>query len=344
VKIWTCNTQGTAAGEIDCARSAASSGVLAVIGDLNSFSSFKEYGQILDSAGILDIENTGPYPNGFEGPTAFPLTLSLGTLVGCLSSSLAKVAGGNRVALITEALPPTEALDPIDANIAKAQGTRIVKTILVPFGTADLASTVAEAQGTGANIVMLQIPGDQPQTFVKDSSATHAHYAICAPVGITGQGGWAGTGSAASNVYVAADFAPLGSSASGMRQFLSQMAAAGASSNLTPANFKGEYVDAWLGMQAAVQAAKTISGAVTRSSLLAAMRKATVSFGGVIPPIDFSKSPESPAGSNVPLMLGYTRVFSSPAYLWKWVPATGQYTQVGSFTNAFEEAAFGRMP
>ena len=344
VKIWTCNTQGTAAGEIDCARSAASSGVLAVISDLNAFSSFKEYGQILSSAGVLDIENTGPYPNGFEGPTAFPLTLSLGTLVGCLSSPLAKAAGGNKVALITQAIPPTETLDAIDANIAKAQGTKIVKTILVPQTAPDLASTVAEAQGSGANIVMLQIPfGDQPQTFVRDSSAAGAHYAICSPIGITGQGGWAGTGSAANNLYVAADFAPLTSSAPGMKQFLSHMAAIGASSDLTPATFKGQYVDAWLGMQAAVQAAKNVSGPVTRASLKAAMAKTSATFGGVIPPIDFSKAPASPAGSNLPLMQAYTRVFSSPAYLWKWIPSQNQYKEEGSFTNAFAQAAFGKI-
>jgi branched-chain amino acid transport system substrate-binding protein len=344
IKIWTCNSEYTASGELACARKAVAAGVIAMIGDLNGLASFKTYGGILSAAHIADIENTGPLPNGFEGDTTFPVTWPLSEFLPCNSAALAKLAGGKKIVEVEQVQPLNAVLDPLYRNMAKAEGLTYLKTIDAPT-SGDMSSAVAQAEQSGANIVLMSLLGSGPQQFVRASSAAGAHYAICTAVGLSGHGGWAGTGSAAANVYLGGDVKPLNSDIPGMKQFVAQMAAAVArgdkDASTAPGVFEDEAIEAWLGLTAAVQAAKTISGPVTRDSFLSAMKKASVSFGGIIPPVNFATPPQTPPKGALPVIQPFQHVYNAPAYLWKWIPSQNDYVLKAAFANGFNEAATG---
>jgi branched-chain amino acid transport system substrate-binding protein len=342
VKIWTCNAELNPSVELACARKAVAAGVIAMVGDGNALASFKTYGGILSSAGIADVSNTGPFPNGFEGSNTFPVTWPLSEFVPCTSPELAKIAGGKKVVDVTSSGPDATTLVPLFEGITKAVGLTFVKNISVPVTTSDYSSTVAAAEQSGANIVEMLLLGGGPEAFVRASSEAGAHYVICTAAGLTGEGGWGDAGSEANKLYIGGDFKPLTANVPGMKRFLSEMAAGSASgdsaASTSPTVFQDETMETWLGLQAAVQAAKTIQGPVTRTTFLAAMKKAKVSFGGIVPPVNFAAPAETPGATSLPFVQAFQHVWQSTAYLWKWVPTENNYTLTSTYPDTFKTA------
>lgn len=346
VKIWTCKTPViVAAQEVACARRAAASPSVALIGDLNGENA-NTYGEILAKAGLPDIANTGPLTNGYTGNTAFPTTWSLANFFPCVSGALARQAGGNKLAAVVIDHPSVAAQEPVYRRMAKAEGINWVKTIKTPITASDYSSAVAEAQQTGANIVMILLVGNGPQAFVRASSGAGAKYRICTALGLSGFGGWGGTGRSADKLYVGADFRPLGGKNATIRRFESEMAAQARTgdknANVAPEVLQSNTVQAWLGLQIAAQAAKKIKGPITRASLRKALSTTNAKLGGIIPDINFASRPLSGASSSIPLLKGYERVWSSPAYLWKWNSSAKKYSLIASYKNTFKETVQGK--
>lgn len=345
LKIWTCNTNYQAPQELTCAREAASAGLDVIVGDNNDFEA-APYASILAKAGIPEVENTGPLPNGFAGPLTFPATFPQSTLIACDSPELAKAAGGNKVVEVSNAPPAlVKATSPIYAAAAKVTGDTFLPPIIAPSTASDFSSYVADAQKEGANIVLMVLLGAGPQAFVRASSQAGATYSICTPLGLSGVGGWSNLGSATNRLYVGADFEPLSSNLPLVHEFLSQMAAevksGDAAATTSPKSFMAQTMEAWLGLQIVEQAAAHVHGSVTKSALVQALRTTRFTFGGIIPPFSFSSAPENGATSPLPAMKAYTHIWNSTTYLWKWNPSAANYTLFTKLPDTFGLAIKG---
>ena len=155
IKIWTCNNNYAPSQTVACAREAVAAGVEVMVGDLNPFDG-PTYAAILAKAGIADVENTGPLPNGFDGPLTFPLTFPQSTFLACDSRKLAQAAGGNKIVFVTNVPAAISGLlSPLYAAGAKETGDDYLPVINAPGTTSDYSPYVADAAKEGANIVIM---------------------------------------------------------------------------------------------------------------------------------------------------------------------------------------------
>jgi branched-chain amino acid transport system substrate-binding protein len=338
IKTWTCNTEYQSAQELACARQAVSAGVDVMVGDNNDLEG-SAYGAILSQAKIPDVENTGAESNGFAGAYTFPITWPLGTFVTCASSNMAQIAGGKKIVAVATQNAVSSALLALDQTAAKNSGDTWLKPIMVSSDTADYSSSVAQAQQSGAQTVLMILLGAGPQAFVRASSAVGAKYKICTALGLSGAGGFSGLGSAANNVFVGSDSVPVTTNTSAMKAFNTAMKAEQATgdsaASLSPKTYQAQTMETWLGLQAVQQAAATIKGSPTPSAITAALRKVSLSFGGIVPSFSFSDKPETGAGSSDPAAQAFAHVWNSTAYLWKWNPGSSTYTLAGKVPNTF---------
>lgn len=332
LQVFTCNTQYQPNQELACAQSAVANHVVAMVGMLNDFQG-AALEKILSDAHIADLENTGPLTSSFQGENTFPLTWEIGSFIPCVSKVLADQAHANSVVLVQERGPIANLLATPMENAARASGLKVLPRILTPPNVSDYSPYVAQAEQSGAGMVVIQLVGSGPQAFVRATSDAGAKYAVCTALGLSGSGGWAGLGSASNQVYVGATFKPLSQAKSLplLQTMLSSMAAEQAKgvkdAATSPQNFQAQTMAAWLGVQAFAQVAKTIKGDVTGESFLTAIAHAKVNLGGIIPDVDFSQNQG---------IAPYDRVFNSEAYLWKWDPATSQYLLIGSVPNTLK--------
>ena len=331
MQIITCDTRNQPNLEISCARQAVSHHVVAMLGS-NIVYQGDEYEKILSAANIADVENTGPLPSNYKGNT-FPVTWETGSFMPCVSQAIGKASGGTSVVVVQNVVSQVSTLfDGLMANGAKKSGLRWLDPINAPAGASDFAPYVAQAQNSGADIVIEELLGAGPQAFVRASSAAGAKYAICTAVGLSGSGGWTGTGPAEGNVYVGATFAPLTSDVPLMKKFLADLAAERAAGNdaadTSPAHFQAQTMGAWLAGHTFAQVASKIPGTVTANNFLKAIAGAQVTFGGIIPDVNFA----APAEKGGP----YEHVYGSSAYLWKWSPTNGTYSNEGEIQDTFQ--------
>lgn len=329
IQVFTCNTQRQANQELACARQAVAKHAVAMIGMNNSLNG-TAVERILSQAHIADIENTGPLISSYQGNNTFPLTWETGSFLPCASKDLAQKVNADSVVMVRSPLSIGNLFASIVGNGARANGLNFKPPIVTSASVSDFSPYVAQAQKSGAKIVILMLLGSGPQAFVRASGDVGAKYTICTALGLSGSGGWSGLGAAANQLYVGATFKPLSQSKSLplLKTMLDSMAVQKAGgdkyADTSPQAFQAQSMGAWLGVQAFAQVAKTIQGEVTARSFLPAIARAKVNMGGIIPDIDFTKIQS--AGD-------YQRVYNSDAYLWKWDASNSQYLQEGSILS-----------
>jgi hypothetical protein len=187
--------------------------------------------------------------------------------------------------------------------------------------------------------------GGAPQAFVRASSEAGAKYTICTAIGLSGTGGFYNLGDATNRLYVGSDTASLTTNSPVVQKFISEINAAHAAGNadatVSPHGYFDQTAEAWLGLQAVIQAASTIHGDITKQSIAQALNTAHLNFGGFIPSLSFGATPESGANSSSPLFKEFQHVWNSTGYLWKWNPTTGQYEPFAIVPNTFGLALKG---
>lgn len=334
IEVFTCNTQYQATQELACAREAVSKHAVAMIG-MNNALSGTPVENILSRAHIADIENTGPLTSSYQGDNTFPLTWETGSFIPCVSKDLAQKAGADSVVMVHSPTNVATLFTTLIGNAARANGLKFLPPIETSANVSDYSPYVAQAQQSGAKIVVTLLLGSGPQAFVRASGAAGANYAICTALGLSGSGGFAGLGPATNQLYLGATFQPPSQAKSLplMQEMLQSMAdeyAAGDKyADTSPQTFQAQSMGAWLGVQAFAQVANTIKGDVTADSFLPAIRTAKVDLGGIIPSVDFTQAQS---------VGDYQRVYNSDAYLWKWEPANSQYLPEGSTQNTLKLA------
>jgi ABC-type branched-subunit amino acid transport system substrate-binding protein len=334
VKVFVCDTQEQPNLEISCARQAVAQHVVAMVGS-NIVYQGAQYEKILSAAHIADVENSGPLPTNYGGSNTFPITWETGSFMPCVNQLIAKAAHGTKVVAVQNLVTQVaQFFNPLMANTTKASGVKWLPPITAPANVSDFSPYVAQAQKSGADIVVSMLVGSGPQAFVRASSAAGTKYAICTALGLSGSGGWAGTGSAGDNLYVGATFPPLSSDLPLMKQFNADMVAEKASgdngADTSPAKFTAQMMTSWLAGLTFKQVAESISGTIDAPAFLKAISTAKVTFGGILPDIDFAAKAETGGP--------YEHVYGSGAYLWKWNSASGTYSSAGQVQDTFKAA------
>ncbi|HKS48180.1 MAG TPA: ABC transporter substrate-binding protein [Amycolatopsis sp.] len=334
IEVFTCNTQYQANQELACARQAVAKHAVAMVGNNNALVG-TAMERILAQAHIADIANVGPLTSNYQGDNTFPLTWEIGSFFPCASKELAQKVNADSVVMVQSPVNVLDTIASMIGNGARTNGLRALPPIVTADNVSDYSPYVAQAQQSGAKIVVLGLLGSGPQAFVRASSAAGAKYTICTALGLTGSGGWADLGAATNQLYVGATFRPLSEAGSLplLKTMLDSMAAEEATgdkyANTSPQVFQAQSMGAWLGVQAFAQVAKTIPGDVTAESFLPAITKAKVNLGDIIQDIDFTKARS--AGD-------YQRVYNSDAYLWKWDSPSSQYHLEGSVKDTLDMA------
>jgi ABC-type branched-subunit amino acid transport system substrate-binding protein len=336
VAIITCNTKTDPGQEVACARQAASKGALAAVASY-PVANGDGYEQALRDASIAEIAPPGTSPAQFDGKTTFPLEFGPGNYAACASKAIMKATGAKSIASVTIDVPAAQVYDDLVSKAAKSAGVQYNGDVKMPIANADAASVVQQVASKGnPDLVVLILGGSQVVPFVTASQALGKKWAYCASPNITGGATMLALGGAASNFYQGAALPPLTLAKTNkfMRRFVTEMAleqAAGdsaASTSLKDYNVTG--LRAWLGVQVVAQVAREMTGPITGTRFLAALRKSKFDSGGALPLINFTKCTHGGT---------YACIYNPYVTLQKWDSSTNVWNVVPvGYINAVKGA------
>lgn len=311
VVVKVCNDTDPNA-ELVCARNAAADKAIAFVSPVflyNAAAVDKELEQYqIPNVGALTTQ-----ASEYTSPVYFPVDAPELTYQAC-PALMPQLTGMKKIAVIAINAPTNLGTVSRLEQTMKNIGSDYVGKVIVPPNTTDFSSAVQQLAGDGAQTVITQLTPSQVPGFLEAVSSLGKHFAVCTssnqvPVGILAQ-----LGAAASNVYLASGLPPTSAAANYplLTEYTKELAAEAAAGDSSAVPVQGIPViqlRAWLGMQVLEQVAKSVHGPLTNLTLLAALNKATVNLGGVVPTLDFAKP--NPAA-------GYARVFNPYATLVKW--------------------------
>lgn len=312
--VKVCDSQGSPQGEVQCAQQAAADKqAIAVVNPVAIYNA-DAFAQVLRQAGLASINPFIATPAALTNPINFPLYSPNFGSSACAVLG-AKAANIKRVAFAEINLPISLAGGQTAAELAKKQGLTVTDTVTFPVTVSDLSPYVKQLQATNPQLVVLNMQPNLVGQFMQAANSLGAQWAYCAQDGITVWQQMVGLGSIASNFYYAATLPEViqPSSNAIVNAFRSQALAEAQSGDqaagLAPTNEPASTFQAWMATQTVFQVAAKMSGTIDRQSFLAALNKATVSFPGVLPTIDFAKPNPVPQ---------YSRLFNTTLFLKKW--------------------------
>lgn len=313
VLVKVCNDTDPNA-EVTCARNAKRDGALALAGAI-----FLLNGPAANAAlakeGIPSVASILT-PGQYSSPIVFPIDDPADGYTAC--PALAPAASGkSKIGMISQNLPIQLATVKAIRNETKLLKSDFTKTVVVPIATADFSSAVQELADKGSEIVISQLTPPAIPGFVTAANSLGKKFVYCStasqgPVDVLKK-----LGPLASDYYFGSTFPPLSDADKYplLKQFVDEMKAAqdaGDEAANTGTGIPSHGLRAWLGLQVIEQAAKTVKGELNSASLMTALQTLKVDFGGVVPPIDYSK-PNA--------IKGYERLFNAEQRLIKWDPA-----------------------
>jgi ABC-type branched-subunit amino acid transport system substrate-binding protein len=328
VKI--CNTQATPNGELQCAQQAgADANAIAAVNAVPLFNG-TAFTQQLQKDGLPNINPFINTPDQFVNPINFPLLAAAFNAAAC-SVLAPKAARLSKVGDASINLPISTDTANAAQTAAKNAGFDPVGVITFPVTVTDLAPYIRQLQSKDPQLVVL---GMQPQLvgqFVSTAVQLGSHWTYCGQDGIVFYQNLVALGSAADNFYFAAQLPEIDEPEGYpliqefRREATAEFNAGNKAASLEPTALPQNTFSAWLGTQVVIQVVNTMKGPVNRKRFLAALNKATVTFGTgkgqVLRPIDFAKPNPNPK---------YSRLFNTWVFLKKWNPNTKQIAVVKS--------------
>lgn len=316
--VKTCNTQGTPQGEVQCAQQAvADSRAIAAVDPIGIYNA-DALTQVLQQ-GKLPAVN--PYIATYaqlRNPINFPLYSPNFASTACALLGH-RAAGIKRVAFAQINLPLSVQSDQQAAQAAQRAGLTVTGNVTFPVTVSDLSPYIRQLQAHNPQMVVLSMQPTLVGQFVQAATQLGAQWTYCAQDGIVYWQQLVGLGSAVSNFYLASVLPEVVQPSSNpiVQAFRAQAAAevqAGdKQASLSPVADPLPTFQSWLSNQVVVQVTHKMKGAITRQKFFAALKKATVTFPGVLPPVDFARRNPMPA---------YSRLFNTTMFLKKWDPAT----------------------
>ena len=262
LKIVSCDAgDGTSVTQaVNCARSLV--GNSAVIGEVGDFEFAQD--QVNAVLNAAKVPNIDPPPDGesvLTSPNAFPLDGSEGAAI---TIPLAD-AGVKKISVAYVNNPATAGAVQLSQAILTAArpGTTVTGGIPIDLTTTNLTPYVAK--GTSGQGVALEVIPAQLSSWLTVSKSSNYTQKLSVSASSLLPSDLKAFGSKADGLLVASGLPFVTSSESGVVQFRGQMA------KYQPSQAVDEISEnAWLGTWAFAQVAKTISGSVTRSSVISA--------------------------------------------------------------------------
>jgi ABC-type branched-subunit amino acid transport system substrate-binding protein len=287
--ITVCDTNRDPNQAATCARQAASDqSIVAVVGRVSEYGG--SIAPVLSAAGLPDIGESQDLPADATEKVGFPLSASATVAIAAQATECVDILHATTIGLAIADVPAAHAAVPFLQSTAKAKSASLAAPTFVPITATDLSSVV-ESTAKNAKCVVVPLFPSQVQAYL----TSEGQLGLSTPIvinGVTPESALASVGSAASNGYAVLDYA-VGSP--GYSQYVTEM------NKYSPSAQKDEYsLNMWLSVEVFDQIAKTVSGTVTRSSLLAALNSASsVDTSGLTPTLDFSK-PATGLGGSAP--------------------------------------------
>ena len=299
VNVVYCNDNATATGAAQCAREAVSGHVVAVVGGQSVYGD--TINPILQQAGIPNIGNSPIETSDFSSPISFPIDAGgLANFQGDVFA-LAKM-GISKVAI---AVLDTPTAAPITASLAAAikqaktpDGTpvKLVATVKTPITASDFTPYSQALKSAGAQgIVAVESPQAIEGLMKADQTLGNKFTYSC------GANNFSATDAQAigqlGTMIGTLDMLPPTGNSTGAQEFRAEMAAAQQAGVSNANNLSYTALASWEGMQAFKAVADTVPGALTSTSLLAAVRSAKdVNINDLLPgpwtPVDPSRVKE----------------------------------------------------
>jgi ABC-type branched-subunit amino acid transport system substrate-binding protein len=307
-----CNTQGDPNQEVACARQAVDKHVIATVGGF-IFTNPQGYYQTLSDANIADVGQLRASTQAFTFKNSFPIVFGDGAYVACLTPSVLKAVGSNSSAVVAADTPATVPIINLVTQVAATNNLPAPKVIKIPVTASDMTPYAQQAVGLGTAIGAF--PAPSTVAYITAGHAVGANYAYCTTQGIVSWAPWIQLGNNAGKIFQGLNNSPItdASKLPMLQQFVNQMKVqeARGDSNATtdPSNFNSQALNAWLAVQVVKQVVAGMKVPVNSSTFLAAIAKAKVKMGGIIPNIDFTRC--IAAGP-------YQRVFNWTARVGQW--------------------------
>lgn len=334
IVVKDCNTQATPNGELQCAQQAAAdSQAIAVVGAVPLFNG-TAFTNTLEQA---RLPNIGPFistPDQFVNPINFNIYSANFSQAACAVLA-PKASGMKKVGFASIDIPLSTDVAHAAMTAGQNAGNNVVGIVTFPVTVTDLAPYVKQLQDKNPQLVVL---GMQPQLigpFVSTALQLGNHWTYCGQDGIVFYQTLVALGSNANSFYFAAavpdvydkHYALL---ATFRAQATAEFKAGDKAASLSPTAIPQDTLNAWLDMQAVIQAGAKVKGTVTRATFLTALNHATISYGkgkqALLPPVNFAR--RNPNAK-------YSRLFNTRLFLKKWNPQTKQFVTVTSAGYVF---------
>jgi ABC-type branched-subunit amino acid transport system substrate-binding protein len=282
--IKACDAGGDPNKASQCARDLVAAGVVADVGDGEYFSD--QYGSIFQTAGIQRIGQVPESSNDYTGQNSWP-TQGGGAAMFIGGLLYAKKLGLSKVFVAVQDVPGASSQIAITEMAAKNIGLQVVGHAAIAETTPDMSSYVTQATKAGADVVNLGIGPVLLQQFAQTSAQLGAKFKISAAAEAVSDdmaNKLGKPGGPLDGAVLASAYPPVSATNNaGIVQFIKEMDAAHSAGdkNAGPAD-RAIAISPWVAVHAFANLAKTITGDVTASSVLAALKTAKdVDLAGV---------------------------------------------------------------
>jgi ABC-type branched-subunit amino acid transport system substrate-binding protein len=321
IKYNFCDSKGTPSGAATCAEQAVANHAVAVVGSFNFAGDAVM--PVLEAAKIPYFGNCcaispKEFSSAYDLPIGNQPMYAVGLVLrahedGCKSLGAVIIQGA-------------ELFEPLMNNAVKALGMKPIKYVSLPAtSTEDSSEAAAVTSGTDCQILIV---GETPMTaLIPALIQTGAKLKLYGPQGNLDPKSVKGHESA-TNGSVIASFGYTNITTPPWASFQQALKQYNADPNQDYNSPGG--AGTWIAYQAFAQVAKTIKGDITNTSFYDAANKATVSFPGEIPNVDFTKPWGSQGGLKAYDRLFNTYVSFDKLENGKLVPLTSTFQNVSN--------------
>lgn len=338
VKILTCNTAFDPNQEAACARKAISAHVTAEVGEVSLLN--PGISDMFKAAGIANIIPSLSSPSDYTNPINFPITDNAYKAAAC--GALAPQASGKtKVGVVSLNIPLGIEQAKLAGQAAQRNGDTFVGTVTFPQTATDMGPLVQQMRNKGANLVILNVQPGATTQFISTAVSQGLHWTYCmSDISVYYQN-LVDLGSSVDSFYTGGALPPLEDASKYplYQQFMSDMSAEVASgdknASVAPTNSPSLALEPWLGMQIVKQVASKMTGPISNVTFLAALNKSTVSFGNLLPSINFAQpNPDKQ----------FSRLIMDQVLLKKWSPADKRFDMVTNIKPTSAIKLLGNSP
>jgi ABC-type branched-subunit amino acid transport system substrate-binding protein len=282
LKVNACNDQGAETGATTCAREAVSDHDVAVVGSYSNAA--QEVVPILQQGKVAWF---GPIsaatPAEETSPVSFPAYPILVTALGSVGFAYAN--GCKKVSVA--ATSTAAGFFPAFEGAAKVYGHKLNQTVTIPNAAGDYSPQVAQVLSGGTDCVVMAIGAAQYASFLPAWGQSGTKAVLYSSGGqlspASTPSGFQKVVNGSYNLSTIPDI-----SVAALSQYRAALATYKAPKGYNYDSATG--VGDWTSYVLFTNIVKSMSGAITNQTFLAAANKATsVSSGGILPPINFSK-------------------------------------------------------